>query len=108
MQATIGRIVLYTLSADDVKQINRRRTNGGDIADRIKRNSENATHWPIGAQAHIGNAVEEGEVFPMMVTRVWSETSVNGQAFLDGNDCLWVTSASEGTGPHTWAWPQRS
>jgi hypothetical protein len=105
---SIGRIVLYTLSEDDAKQINRRRTTGGAIADRIKRNSEDATHWPIGAQAHIGNDVAEGDIYPMVVTRVWSEGCVNGQVMLDGNDCLWATSATEGTGGHTWAWPTRN
>ena len=32
---------------------------------------------------------------------------VNGQAFLDGNDVLWVTSAREGTEPGQWSWPPR-
>jgi hypothetical protein len=32
---------------------------------------------------------------------------VNGQAFLDGNDVLWITSAKEGTEPGQWSWPIR-
>lgn len=122
MQVSIGIIVLYTLTEDDAVQINRRRTTGREIAERIKNNSITVGDldqdevvppmWPIGAQAHIGNDVSAGNVFPMMVTRLWSDSvpgsvSVNGQVFLDGNDCLWATSVSEGEGGHTWAWPQR-
>lgn len=115
MKPTIGRIVLYTLTEDDAKQINRRRTTATAIAERIKNNSAKLgdfslaepvpPHWPLGAQAHIGNDVTAGEVYPMVVTRVWSETTVNGQVLLDGNDCLWASSATEGEGGHTWSWP---
>jgi hypothetical protein len=118
MEITIGRTVLYTLSAEDADQINRRRTNGTDIAVRIKNSTVKVADyktdepplatWPIGAQAHIGNAVVEGEVYPLIVTRVWSPGCVNGQVLLDGNDAFWVTSATEGTGPRTWAWPIRA
>ena len=110
MTPTIGRIVLYTLTEDDAVQINRRRTTGPAIAERIKNNSiENISlqRWPIGAQAHIGNSVTPGEVYPMVITRVWSDTTVNGQVLLDGNDTLWATSATEGAGPHEWHWPPR-
>lgn len=31
---------------------------------------------------------------------------VNGQAFLDGNDTLWVTSAPQGDGNGFWDWPE--
>lgn len=115
MKPTIARIVLYTLSAADAEQIMRRRTSGSAIAERIKNNSITAGDldqdealpptWPLGAQAHIGNDVKEGDVFPLLITRLWSATCVNGQVFLDGNDQLWVTSALEGTTPGTWAWP---
>jgi hypothetical protein len=100
--------VLYTLTEQDATEINRRRTTGPLIAERIKKNTADSSAWPLGAQAHIGNAVSAGDVYPMMVTRIWSPSCVNGQAFLDGNDCLWVTSAIEGTGGHNWAWPPRS
>jgi hypothetical protein len=117
MKPSIGRIVLYTLSAEDAVQINRRRTSGTDIAARIKNNAITVGDldqdevvppmWPLGAQAHIGNDATEGDVVPLVVVRCWSETCVNGQALLDGNDQLWVTSACEGVGPRTWAWPSR-
>lgn len=110
MTPTIGRTVLYTLTAQDAEAVNRRRTTGASIAERIKQGvmTSEPPHrsvWPVGAQAHIGNEAHEGDVVPMVIVRVWSETTVNGQALLDGNDVLWVTSATEGTGPHTWAWP---
>lgn len=102
MDITIRRMVDYTLSEHDALAINRRRTSGPDIAERISQGN-----WPIGAQAHIGNAVKAGDVLPMMVVKVWDGTMVNGQVFLDGNDCFWATSVSEGTAPGTWAWPPR-
>jgi hypothetical protein len=33
---TIGTAIIYTLSAADAEAINRRRTNGGSIAERMK------------------------------------------------------------------------
>jgi hypothetical protein len=115
--------VHYTLSADDAAQIQRRRTTGKSIAERllwgsagrhaeaIPAHSEDGSlrAWPVGAQAHIGNSVAEGQVVPMLIVAVWPNDihGVNGQAFLDGNDVLWVTSVKEGTGPRTWSWPPR-
>ena len=113
---TIGRIVHYKLTADDATLINRRRTTGAEIAERIQQEMmtsapPNRPVWPLGAQAHIGNEAKEGQVFPMMITRVWGDTpsaAVNGQAYLDGNDVLWVTSACAGDQPHQFAWPTRA
>lgn len=107
MDPTIGRIVLYTLSERDALEINRRRTTGPLIAERIKKNTPDSSAWPLGAQAHIGDEVKEGDTFPMIVTRVFSSIAISGQAFLDGNDCFWVTGATEGTGASTWSWPPR-
>ena len=114
---TIGRIVHYRLSADDATQINRRRTSGKSIAERMKAyvspdisgpprvpsddplpppvEAIRIAAWPAGAQAHIGNEAKEGDTFPMLITKCWGDTptaSVNGQAFLDGNDVRGVTS----------------
>jgi hypothetical protein len=100
MTPTLGRIVLLALSAADAEQINRRRTTGADISDRIKLNG-----WHIGAQAHIGNVAKEGTIVPSMVVAKWSGGSVNLQAFLDGNDVFWATSREEGTKPGQWSWP---
>jgi hypothetical protein len=95
MTPSVGRIVHYMLSQNDAEQINRRRTSGASIAERIP-----SEKWPIGAQAHIGNRAEEGQVYPMLIVRVWSATpndvtAVQGQVFLDGNDVFWATSVSQ-------------
>ena len=118
-----GRIVQYTLTEDDAKQINRRRTTGSAIAERIKNNGAEigATtnfpdQWPIGAQAHIGNTAYAGDIVPLLIVRVWpdeygpGQPGVNGQAFLDGNDSLWITSAGESPEPKQgkWNWPPRN
>lgn len=114
---SIGRLVHYRLSADDASQINRRRTSGANIALRMKTfvstaqdNNSVIYGWPEGAQAHIGTAVVEGDVFPMLITKAWGDnpsSAVNGQVFLDGNDVLWATSVCVGEGPRTFSWPTR-
>jgi hypothetical protein len=101
---TIGRIVLYTLTASDAGATNKR------CADARLHQQEQGPEV-TGAIVHTGNEVSEGDVYPMVITRVWGDTpasSVNGQVFLDGNDLLWVTSVALGTGPRTFAWPTRS
>lgn len=115
MDITLGRTVYYMLSEEDAKQINRRRTSGGSIAARMKnaippqegQNSDTIYGWPAGAQAHIGNEVEAGQVYPAVAVRIWSTGCANFQVSLDGNDTYWATSRTEGTQPGTWAWPPR-
>jgi hypothetical protein len=110
MKPSIGRIVIFKLTEELAQQINRRRTTGSSIAERIYENL-----WPIGAQAHIGSPVNAGEEYPMIITRVWPDEfgsgdagiGVNGQVFLDGNDCLWVTSVGWGQDAGQWKWPER-
>lgn len=120
---TTGRVVHFRISAKQAEAINRRRTTGGSIAERLQFDK-----WPAGAQAHIGNHASEGDVYPMHITRVWPEEyagnaylshhepsqryesayGVNGQVLLDGNDSFWVTSAPQHeklTG--CWFWPPR-
>jgi hypothetical protein len=82
-QATLGRIVQYTLNEGD--------------ADTIRANREDA-----GVHANSANA---GDVFPATIVRVWNSTYINAQVHLDGPDVYWKTSAGEGTGPGTYAWP---
>ena len=111
----IARIVLYTLTEKDATDTNRRRTTGESIAERIKNNSltgrdlhpdhQLPAMWPRGAQAHIGSPVSAGEIYPLLVTKVISDTVISGQVFFDGNDNLWAFDIPEGTGPGTWAWP---
>lgn len=93
MNPTIGRIVHYMLNSQDAEQINRRRTTSAAIRERIE-----ADKWPLGAQAHMGNAVEAGQVYPMLIVRVCGDdpvSAVNGQVFLDGNDIFWATSRQQ-------------
>ena len=90
---TLGRILHYRLRQQDVDAINDRRTGAS-----------------LGNQ---GNPVAVGEVVPLVVLKVWpneygDKPGVNGQALLDGNDTLWVTSAREGVEPGQWTWPARS
>jgi hypothetical protein len=98
----LGEPVVYVLSGEDAAQINRRRTSGASIAERISKEG-----WPIGAQAHIGNAVAEGHKFPGVVVSVNDPDSANLQVFLDGNDVFWATSRHFDGGksplPGTWA-----
>lgn len=91
---SVGRIVQYVLSQDDAERINDRRVRG------------------LG----YGNTEPAGDVRPLIVVRVWPDEfgpgipGVNGQALLDGNDQLWITSAKEDAAgsPGTWHWPERA
>lgn len=101
---SIGRIVHYKLSAQDADAINRRRTDA-----KLHRGSK-----ADGDQVHTGNTAYEGDIFPMLITRVWDHGQpdstpilVNGQVFLDGNDVLWATSVGEGDGVRHYQWPTR-
>ncbi len=90
MIPTIGRIVHYTLSEQDAAAINARRDAAG----------------PSSA-----NPVYEGDVYPMMIVRVWGnspDSAVQGQVFIDGNFTFWATSVTGGEGPRHYAWPERS
>jgi len=113
MTPTIGRIVLYTLSAQDAEQINRRRTTGTAIAERMSYDSGDPMMkaWPAGAQAHIGNEAREGQTVPATVVAVWSDTCVNLHCLLDGTDAYWATSRNLGNEMNVngfWLWPTRA
>ena len=101
---TIGRILHYRLTKDQADATNKRRADS-------RRNLTMHRKHSTGVQIHWGNDVAEGDVFPMMIVRVWGDTpgaAVNGQVALDGNDVLWVTSVSVGDRPGSWAWPPRA
>ena len=92
---SIGRIVIYTLSDSDALAINdRRQFSKNQSAD--------------GRALHHGNRVNEGDEFPMIITKVWGtqpDSAVNGQVFLDGDDLFWATSTSVGDSPAHFRWP---
>ena len=103
MIPSIGRIVHYTLGKHDAAEINRRREDAR-VSGIARENT--------GVVVHIGNSAREGDVYPLVITRVWADhpeegTSVNGQVLLDGNDSLWVTSRCQGDGPCYWHAPPR-
>lgn len=98
IKPTIGRIVLYKLSAQDAEATNKRRK---DFAD------NNMEGCPAGAQSHVGNLVGEGEILPMIIVSVLpgsEEQIINGKVFLDSNDTLWVTSVAKGEDYGNWDW----
>ncbi len=129
MEPTIGRTVLYRLTRPDVIEINWRR---------VRAHEHLAEFRATGAQWHEGNQAHRGDIVPLVITRVWpyeynpdttvcrdymaeheddivwsnplSHWGVNGQAILDGNDHLWVTSAPKdslmvhGVGRHCRQW----
>lgn len=103
MIPSIGRIVHYTLASWDCEEVNRRRR-----VESINLYDPSLSNWHQGAQAHAGNSVSPGDVYPAMIVRVWGNTEgsmCNLQVFLDGNDVLWATSRSEGEGEAHWQAP---
>lgn len=101
-----GRIVLYYLSAQDCREISRRRTTGAAIAERIA-----SGQWPVGAQAHIGSDVTEGDTLPAQIVKVIDKDKgcANLKVSLDGSDFFWAPeryyTADKVAG--TWTWPPR-
>ena len=96
-----GRIVYFVFDGQGADEVNRRRTTGASIADRIT-----ASAWPVGAQAHIGSPVRHGDVLPAMVVRVHDHHSVNLRVMLDGTDVYWATSVAfdPAKRPRSWHW----
>lgn len=100
MNPSIGRIVHYVLTEADVDKINKRRWD-------FERHQRSDEYRDTGYIAHFGVTPEDGEVVPLIITRVVTEHIISGQAFLDGSDTLWVSPIVEGEGPGTWSWPPR-
>lgn len=86
-RVSLGRVVLYTLTVREADEVNRRRD--------------------FSANNHYGNKASPGDVYPMVIVKVWDDQSVNGQVHLDGNDLHWVTSVTDGIGGGHWTWPER-
>lgn len=98
---SIGRTVHYVATPQDADEVTRRRVRGAGAS----------VTWPAGAQAHVGNALRPGAHVAMTITDVHGdEGMINGQAILDGNDSMWVTSASYSEDPQegSWHWPERA
>lgn len=95
-----GRMVYFVFDAASAAEANRRRTSSAAIRGQIQ-----AGAWPIGAQAHIGSTVTEGDILPAMVTRVEAER-VNVKVMLDGTDVYWkqFVPFDEAKRPGTWHW----
>ena len=89
MEPTIGRIVHYILSANDVEQINREYS------------------------SHHCNPHDVNQHVPAIICVVWPNEygpnydGCNLQVFLDGNIQLWRTSIKEDIIAGTWHWPER-
>lgn len=102
MKASIGRTVHYRLTESQCEQIRKRRR---DAARKSAGQAES------GYIVHTGNDSDPGDVVPLVIVRTWGgpDDLVNGQALLDGNDTLWVTSArySDQDEAGTWCWPPR-
>jgi hypothetical protein len=103
MIPSVGRIVHLRLSAECAKSINKRRSDA---------RSSGISAANSGAIVHHGNDAREGDVYPLLITKIWSDkptdaTAVNGQIFLDGNDSFWATSIQQGDGPGKWFEPPR-
>lgn len=95
---SIGRTVHYTLSEQDADAINRRRADAPLPSN----------HPRDGRQVHVGNKVAAGQVYPLIITRVWggeATSAVNGQVLLDGNDTYWAMSVTVGEGERHFVWP---
>ena len=89
MKPTLGRIVLYVLTAADAEAINASR--GDELTPQR------------------GNRAEEGQIFPSMVVAVWGDGEnppTNLKVQLDGTDAYWATSRhmSDFETPGTWHW----
>jgi hypothetical protein len=99
-----GRIVYLVLSQDMADQINRRRTTGASIIERLD-GGLTTDRWPAGAQAHIGEPVYAGDTLPAMVVAVRGE-ACNLKANLDGSDQYWVQHVpfDNEKRPGSWHW----
>lgn len=95
-----GRMVYFVFDAASAAEANRRRTNSAAIREQIQ-----AGVWPIGAQAHIGSDVQDGDVLPAIVVRVEGDR-VNLKVLLDGTDMYWIryVTFDDGKRPGTWHW----
>lgn len=104
-EVTVGRIVVYALTAEDVAAI--------EVYRAKCKHVDHRTDYTLARCAE-GNPVHASQMFPLLVTAVYSPNMVNGQVFLDGNDTLWVKHCEFDERaelyPHEgkWIWPVRT
>ena len=117
MRPTIGRIVHYRLTREDAESISHRRRSylhqhfrGNDVreADIVAMTvtRDGITLAPDDAfdRAALAGELGPGAAYAAAAPRF----EINAQAWLDGNDTFWVTSAKgPGTKLGEWSWPPR-
>jgi hypothetical protein len=77
MKPTVGRIVMYIPTTEDLKKFE-------------------------DAQGNYGESVKK---LPAIITNVWSDTCVNLKVIGDAPIDLWRTSMNLGDQPGNWNWP---
>lgn len=88
-----GEFVTYTLTEGDVEDIVDQRAFMAKA--QVTLQSADDRHSSIRQdttprRVFVGNPVEVGDEFPLLVTKVRDNGDYSGQVFLDGNDTLWV------------------
>jgi hypothetical protein len=112
-QPSLGRIVHYTLSRDEARQINKRRDDFRAFNQAHPQPIEAGQEGSTGHVGHYGNPASEGDVYPAKIVRLFdpSTTTANLQVSLDGTDTYWATSRCEAEdpagAPGFWHWPPR-
>lgn len=84
---TLGRVLHYRIPKDDAAERNALRQ--------------------TSAHLHSGHKLDAGEVVPLIVTAIGKDGKFNGQAFLDGNDSLWVKNCTIGDDEGQCTWPAK-
>lgn len=100
MIPSVGRIVHITISEAMAEEIDK------------NKNLRNTQVYFKSRSSFEGNPVESGDIYPMIITKVWSDepienTLVQGQIFLDGNYAYWASSVKQGTENGQWFEPPK-
>ena len=82
---TVGRIVLYAITADDI---------WNHVEDRARMNAHAVGQKLPAIVVGVSTMIRIGEV-------------ANLQVFLDGERTAWIQGVPEGDGPGKWSWPPR-
>lgn len=82
MKPTIGRIVIYNSTNEQLKAME-------------------------SSYKNTGKSCNVQSKLPAIIVAVWSDFMVNLKVITDGQDDLWVTSSHYGTGAGEWQWPEK-